>query len=162
MASGDSVEDVCERDTSLLPAGVHRICDLDDEAHAPRIALQPGIQQPDDGGELLVVRHASRKACAAREKRQNALSDHGPRHHGVHEDVGIARLGADPPGSEVLLGHFEELATRAMLIDEELGLDVQPERPPPCRLIDSVTLPSPSTTPDKNQRRASSLDSLSC
>src|SRR4051812_3501364 len=52
MASGDSAENVRQRRTTLLAASVHRICDLDDEAHAPRIAVQPGIQQPDHGGEL--------------------------------------------------------------------------------------------------------------
>src|SRR5438445_6503662 len=86
--------------------------------------MRSAVHEVDDKTESLVVSLPGRVAHVGAEKREHTLRDRRPGEDGVHKDVRIARLWADPTGAKVLLSHFKELPPKAVLVDEELRLEV--------------------------------------
>src|SRR5262245_65795044 len=87
-------------------------------------AMHPAVHELGYASERLIVGSPRGVAHVGAEKREHTLRNHRPGENGIDEDVGIARLGANPSGPEVLLSHFEELPPEAVLVDEELRLEV--------------------------------------
>jgi hypothetical protein len=127
MASEDSVEDVIELHPALLAVHVHRIGKSRYVGEPTWLSMHPAIHQVDHATEGLVVACPRGVAHVGSEKREHVLRDRRPRYDGVHQDIRVARLRADPADLEVLHGHFEELASDAMLVDEKLRLEAVAE-----------------------------------
>src|SRR5687767_10142846 len=89
--------------------------------------MHPAIHEVNHQTEGLVVARPCGVAHVGAEKRKHTLRDRRPGYDGVHQDVRIARFGADPADLEELHGQLEELAPNTMLVDEELRLEVVAE-----------------------------------
>ena len=134
MASEDSVENDLLRHASLLAAHVHRVRQPHDVRQSLRARVFSCFQEIDDPKKSRVVIAAGGHSHAPRQERRDAGHDPLPRDDREHKDIRIARFRADPACVKVVLGQLEKLAPRAVLVDEELPLDVVAEGPSGVRL----------------------------
>jgi hypothetical protein len=162
MASEDSVEHMLERALPLLAVRVHRVGELDDLRQPFGGAMGAGLVEIHDHHEAREVAHARREAHVALQERNDPLSQQRTRIDRVDQHGLVPWLGRDAPALELLDGHLEQCAPASVLRDAERGLDVEAQGHRAMRLTATCTLPSPSMTPARNQRRCSLLDSLSC
>lgn len=127
MASEDSVKYRLDRLLAPFTSRVHRVGNLNDLRKTLSSPVFLTIEARQDIGELAIVRSARTERLHFVEQRYNLLAKLISRLDGEHEDVRIVRFWSDPSVPEVLLSHFKESASVAMLIDEEHRLDVVAE-----------------------------------
>ena len=162
MASEDSADDLVFCASPLLAFEVHLVGELDDLDETASVTMRAALHQADDSHEDQEIARPGRVPHVLEEKRHDLLAQERSGSDPEHEDVGIPRLGANCAATKDLLHQLEELLALPVLIYEQFRLHEIAEGGGRMSLIDTVTLPSPSTKPATNQRLASSSGSLSC
>ena len=127
MASEDSVEDGLSRHTPLFATHVHRVRQAHNLRKSFCSLMTSVLEEIDDSKESRVVIASGGYDHAPRQERRDVGHDRLPRDDREDQNIRIAGFRADPACSEVILGQLEKLAPRAMLVDEELRLDVVAE-----------------------------------